>query len=301
MLSVGQMVEKNYTLHFQNHSCIILDCEGNELMNVKMLRKSFPVEWTKSENLSLTSRSEESELWHKRFGHFHYLGLKELRTRDMALDLPEIEEKNNLCIAYQLGKLSIPSFPSDQAWRASDKLQLIHTDVCGPMKIESLNGSRYFVLFIDDYSRMAWVYFLKQKNEVADVFRKFKLLDKNQAGTMIKAIRSDNGTEYISSEFCPNCHEAGIQHQFTTSYTPQQNGVSERRNRTIMEMAEKKLPKMFWAEAVNTVVYLLNRLPTKAVKKQTPVEALSGVKPAVGNLKNIWKHMLCHGSSKQEN
>ena len=134
------------------------------------------------------------------------------------------------------------------------------------------------------------MFFLKLKSEVAVVFERFKVQVEKQSGLSIKNVRSDNGSEYTSNEFEKICREAGIIHQFSCPYTPQQNGVSERKNRTVMEMArcmvaEKGLPKSFWAEAVNTVVYLLNRLPTKALTNQTPYEAWYGMKPSVRNLK----------------
>ncbi|WKA11188.1 hypothetical protein VitviT2T_028713 [Vitis vinifera] len=111
-----------------------------------------------------------------------------------------------------------------------------------------------------------------------------------QSGQNVKVLRTDNGGEYISKEFNVFCQEAGIVHQLTTPYSPQRNGVSERKNRTMMEMArcmlfEKKLPKLLWAKVVNTSVYLLNRLPTKSVQSKTPIEAWSGVKPFVKHLK----------------
>jgi len=137
---------------------------------------------------------------------------------------------------------------------------------------------------------MCWIYFLRFKSEVAEVFWKFKALVENQSGCKLQVLRSDNGTEYTSDQFKNFCEVAGIEHQLTTPYTPQQNGVSERKNRTIMEMSrcmlhEKELPKKFWVEASNTAVFLLNRLPTKAVNGQTPFEAWHGYKPLLKNLK----------------
>ena len=131
---------------------------------------------------------------------------------------------------------------------------------------------------------------MKFKSEVACVFQKFKALVENQVDCKIKVLRSDNGTEYTSDQFEKFCFEAGIEHQLTVTYTPQQNGVSERKNRTVMEMArcllfEKRLPKSFWAEAVYTSVYLLNRLPTKVLKNKTPFEAWYETKAAVDHLK----------------
>nr|KYP36517.1 Retrovirus-related Pol polyprotein from transposon TNT 1-94 [Cajanus cajan] len=137
---------------------------------------------------------------------------------------------------------------------------------------------------------MSWVFFLKQKSDVFVAFQKFKILVENEAGCQIKKLRSNNGTEYTAGEFKKFCDQAGIQHQFIVPYTPQQSRVSERKNRTMMEMAqcllfEKGLPKTFWAEAVNTSVYLLNLLPTKALKGKTPYEAWCGRKPSVEHLK----------------
>lgn len=136
----------------------------------------------------------------------------------------------------------------------------------------------------------AGFFFLKFKSEVAGVFLKFKKLVENESGCNIQVLRSDNGREYTSGEFNSFCEEAGIKHQLTAPYTPQQNGVSERRNRYIMEMTrcmlhEKNLPKKFWAEAANTSVFLQNRLPTTAVKNQTPFEAWYGYKPSLNFLK----------------
>ena len=137
---------------------------------------------------------------------------------------------------------------------------------------------------------MCWVYFLKFKTEVASVFLKFKNWIENQSGHGIRVIKSDNGTEYTSNKFAKFFHDAGIEHQYTTPYTSQQNGVSERKNRTIIEMVryllfEKDLPKKFWAKAVNIAVFLLNRLPTRALQNKTPYKAWHGYKPTLQNLK----------------
>jgi transposase InsO family protein len=163
------------------------------------------------------------------------------------------------------------------------------------MKTPSLNDSKYYIAFIDDYSRMCWIYFMKFKSEVADIFMKFKAWVETQSESKMHVIRSNNGnngTEYTCEKFNKFCEDAGIEHQLTAPYTPQQNGVVERKNRTIMEMArcllhDKGLPKKFWAEAANTAVFLLNRLPTKAVQKKTPFEAWHGSKPKLINPKTF--------------
>ncbi|KAL0326674.1 UNVERIFIED_CONTAM: Retrovirus-related Pol polyprotein from transposon TNT 1-94 [Sesamum angustifolium] len=155
------------------------------------------------------------------------------------------------------------------------------------MRTPSHEQNRYFILFIDDYSNDL-VYFMREKSEVFKVFKKFKNLVEKQSGRSVKVLRSDRGKEYNNSEFDKFCEEEGIEHQTTVSYNPQQK--MRRKNRTVMEMArsmlqEKYLPKAFWAEAVYTAVYLLNRCPTKAVQNMTPIEAWSGKKPSAKHLR----------------
>ncbi|XP_057996507.1 uncharacterized protein LOC131175847 [Hevea brasiliensis] len=182
------------------------------------------------------------------------------------------------------------SFPSDSMWRAKEKLELVHSDVCGPMSVPSLRQNKYFILFIDDLTRMTWAYFISSKAQVFSVFKKFKALVEKQSGCKIKTLRSDNGKEYTFVEFEKFCEEAGIVYHLTVPYSPQQNGVSKRKNRTIVEMArcmlkEKELPKEFWAEAIYTTTYLLNRLPTRSVDRMTPIEAWFESKPSAKHLK----------------
>jgi len=131
----------------------------------------------------------------------------------------------------------------------------VHTDVCGPITPVSFSGKRYFLTFIDDFSRKTWIYFLKEKSEVFGVFKKFKVIIENETDTKIKAIRLDRGGEYTSAEFMRYCEELDIKRLLTASYSPQQNGVAERKNQTILNMVRamlkgKNMSKEFWAEAV---------------------------------------------------
>jgi transposase InsO family protein len=240
--------------------------------------------------MAMKAEVEDSWLWHKRFGHFNLHALRILSQKNMMRDLPSIKDTGDVCEGCQLGKQHRQAFPSGKAWRAKEFLELVHTDVCGPMRTPSLDKSRYFILFIDDYSRMTWVYFLHEKSEVFKTFQKFKNHVEKQSGRNIKVLRSDRGKEYTSKEFNKFCEEEGVEHQLTVGYAPEQNGVSERKNRTVMEMArsmlyENGLPKTFWAEAVYTAVYLLNRCPTKALQDKTPIEAWSNQKPSAKHLK----------------
>jgi len=143
-------------------------------------------------------------------------------------------------------------------------LELVHTDVCGPMNISSVRGNKYFLTFIDDFSRKTWIYLLKSKDEVFHCFKIFKAFVERESDRLIKMVRSDGGGENNSNEFKRHCEELGLQHNIICPYTPQHNGVSERKNRTIMDMARnmlkaKGMPNYFWAEVVTCAVYLINR------------------------------------------
>lgn len=237
----------------------------------------------------VTGAKNDSELWHLRYGHLNFKGLKLLGQKGMVTGLPKINSFD-LCESCIYGKQSRKSFPIRKAWRASACLELIHADLCGPMNIESFGGSRYFLLITDDFSRMSWVYFLKYKSNVFENFRKYKALVENNSGLRIKTLRTDRGGEFLSNEFVHFCDESGIHKELTAPYTPEQNGVAERKNRTVVEMARsllkgKGLPNQYWAEAVATSVYLLNISPTKAVMNQTPYEAWKGKSPSVSHLR----------------
>ena len=153
----------------------------------------------------------------------------------------------------------------------------------------STGQNRYFLTFIGDFSRKTWIYFLKRKLEVLNCFKDFKAIIEKQNGYKIRIMRSDQGGEYNSNDFEAFCTQQGIRHQTTPAYTPQLNGVAERKNRTILDMVRsllkaKKLPKQYWAEAVSCAVYLLNRCPTRSLQVVTPQEAWSGHKPSVTHL-----------------
>ena len=271
---------------------MITDAQGREVFKVQMEGKSFVLNLMEEEQVAVHKEDSTTMLWHQRLGHVHHAALLLMQKNNLGEGLPELEEELSTCAACQYGKQTRLPFPQNKAWRATQKLQLVHTDVGGPQQTPSLNGSKFYIAFIDDHTRMCWIYFMKFKSEVADIFWKFKAWVENQSRCKLQVIRSDNGTEYTSKKFNKFCENAGIEHQLTAPYTPQQNGVVERKNRTLMEMTrcllhDKGLPKKLWAEAANTAIFLLNRLPTKALQQRTPFEAWYGYKPRLQNLKTF--------------
>jgi hypothetical protein len=228
------------------------------------------------------------ELWHRRYAHLHYQALPSLNQ--MVLGVPELQPANEgICKGCALGKSVKKPFPSSEN-RSKEILNLIHSDVCGPMPVKSLGGSLYYVTFIDDFSRKTWMYLLKSKDEVFDKFQEFKAEVENLTGKKIKTLRSDNGGEYTSKELISFCKEAGIKRELIVPHNPQQNGVAERKNRSIEEFVkamlnDQSLSMFLWGEAAMAVVYVQNRSPHRILKDMTPEEAFSGKKPSVEHLR----------------
>ena len=166
----------------------------------------------------------------------------------------------------------------------------MHTDIMGPMQQESLSGSRYTLVFTDDCSRKSWAYFLKHKSETMSKFREFKRKLELETGNQLYFLQSDRGGEYTSNEFKTFCSQNGIHQELTQAGTPQQNGVSECRNRTIMEKARSmavdcNLPKNLWTEVVSHATFLINRSPTRANSGTTPEAKYSSKVPDISTLK----------------
>ncbi|KAL5760877.1 hypothetical protein ACOSQ2_019715 [Xanthoceras sorbifolium] len=241
------------------------------------------------ENIVAVADSDgKSNLWHQRLGHMSEKGMKTLLSKGKLPDLKAVDV--GLCEDCIFGKQKKVSFAKIGKIPKAEKLELVHTDVWGPSPVSSLSGSLYYVTFIDDSTRKVWVYFLKKKSEVFDTFRKWKAMVENETGLKIKRLRSDNGGEYKDSRFREFCANSGIKMEKTVPMTPQQNGVAERMNRTLNEHARSMrlhagLPKMLWAEAVNTAAYLINRGPSVPLDGGIPEEVWSGKEVNISHLR----------------
>ncbi|GJT32829.1 retrotransposon protein, putative, ty1-copia subclass [Tanacetum coccineum] len=227
-------------------------------------------------------------LWHCPLGHISKKRIEKLQ-HDGLLNSTDIKSFEK-CVPCMSGKMARKPY-SHQVERATNLLGLIHTDVCGPFKIMSRQGAYYFVTFTDDFSRYGYVYLLKHKHEVFETFKVFQKEVENQLGKTIKSLCSDRGGEYMSQEFLDHLKQHGIIAYQTPPYTPQYNGVSERRNRTLLDMvhsmmSQTTLPKSFWDYALESVAHILNMVPTKKVDK-TPYEVWHGQAPKLSYLK-VW-------------
>lgn len=243
------------------------------------------------EQQCLTATSEEIHwLWHYRFGHLNFKSLQQLQCGDLVQGLPNMKLPSQICEYCCISKQPRHALKSKGHHRSQDKLEVLYSDVCGPFETQSLGGNKYFVSFIDEFTRMLWVYLMNKKSEVLAVFKRFKTMCEKQSGKALKILRTDGGGEYTSHAFQQFCDEEGIIHDMIAPYTPQHNGIVERRNRTILDMARsmlkgRKLPKTFWGETVSTAAFILNKCPTKSLPNSTPKEAWSGVKPDISHFK----------------
>lgn len=290
LLSIGQLQEKGLAILIQSGMCRVYHPHKGLIIKTNMTANRMFVllaqSQAKKESCFHTTTQDLSHLWHRRYGHLGKKGLKTLQSKKMVRGLPQLPTSTVVCSDCVKGKQHRDPIPKKSQWRATEKLQLIHADICGPITPASNSQKRYSLCFIDDYSRKAWIYFLLQKSEAFHYFKCFKNLVEKETGLPVKCLRTNRGGEFNSVEFNEFCKQSGIKRQLTTTYTPQQNGVAERKNRTVMNMvrsmlSEKKIPKTFRPEAVNWTVYVLNRSPTLAVKGMTPEETWSGMKPSV--------------------
>jgi hypothetical protein len=234
----------------------------------------------------LTHVDDSSRLWHVRFVHLNFRYMQQLNKKGMVVGLPNIHFSKGVCEGCVLGKHPQEKFEKGKAHRASSPLDLIHSDLMGPFMRPSISKARYVLIFLDDYSRYTWVFFLRLKPKVFEHLKEFKALVETQSGTRIKSLRTDNGGEYVNKNVQNLCLEARIQLQHTVPYTPQQNGVVEWKNGSLKEMAScmlhaRSLPPKLWVEALNCANHIQNKSPHIFIKDMTHFEAWSGNKPEV--------------------
>ena len=291
LVSVSRAAEAGKTTTFDETCCQIQDRDGKLVAMASRAGSLYYLD-CQSDHQQVHVATKE-DVWHRRFGHLGARSLQKL-ARDELVEGLDYDPKKEIsfCESCTEGKHSRSPFPTCGGKRSEEPLGLVHSDVCGKMNAQSLSGAEYFLTFIDDKTRFVWVYVLKRKDQVFERSLEWKPLAEKSTGRKLKILRTDNGGEYISSEFKQYLKSEGVRHELTVPKTPEQNGVAERMNRTLVEMvrsmlADAKLPHRFWAEALSTAAYLRNRSPTKAVSGMTPFEAWTGETPNVKYLRTF--------------
>ncbi len=292
LLSISKATELGNTTDFNEKGCQIYNAKGKLIAEGSKIGSLYYLNCSMGNvKVNVANRKTNENIWHRRFGHLGIQNLQRLARSKMVrgFDFNTLKQID-FCEACVEGKHHRTQFPTSNSGRAKEPLALVHSDVCGKVNAKSLGGAEYFLTFIDDFSHYTWVYVLKKKDEVFNYFLKWKALVERSSGKHLKVLRSDNGGEYLSTEFKDYLKSEGIRHERTVPKSPEQNGIAERMNRTLVEtlrsmLVDAKLPQAFWAEAVSTAVYLRNRSPTKAIEDMTPFEAWMKQKPQVEHLR----------------
>ncbi|GJV91999.1 putative ribonuclease H-like domain-containing protein [Tanacetum coccineum] len=234
---------------------------------------------------------DESNLWHRRLGHINFKNMNKLVRGNLVRGFPsKIFENDHSYVACQKGKQHKASCKTKLVNSINKPLHMLHMDLFGPTNVKSLMKKSYYLVVTDDFSRFSWVFFLATKDETSGILKTFITEIENQLDYKVKVIRSDNGTEFKNSVMNQFCEMKGIKREFSVARTPQQNGVAERKKRTLREavrtmFVDSKLPTTFWAEAVNTACYVLNRVLVIKPHSKTPYELIRGRIPLIDFMK----------------
>ncbi|KAJ9542522.1 hypothetical protein OSB04_029028 [Centaurea solstitialis] len=293
LLSISQLCDLGYKVIFDICACNVINNQGESVLSGSRKENVYIINMdnnTETESICFISDDAEKKswLWHKKLSHLNFRTLHSLSSKDLVIGLPKLNIlKDKVCGACEKGKISRSSFKSKQNFSINTPLQLLHVDLCGPVSTPSLGGKRYILVLVDEFSRFTWTFFLRHKGDAAEEIILFIKKIEVRTGLPVRSIRSDNGTEFKNYTLDAFLNDKGISQQFSAVRSPQQNGVVERKNRTLCEAArsmlcEANLPTYFWAEAVNTACYTQNRsLITKRLGK-TPYELFKGKKPKIG-------------------
>lgn len=289
LISLGVLDQLGYTFKANNGNLTVskgalilmrgVRSNGLYVLSAKTIVGSLDI--SEAQNLS------QPNIWHLRLAHISEKGLYELNKQGLLKSLQHTSV--GLCEDCLRGKATRVRFQKG-LHVSKEPLDYVHSDLWGPSSITSNGGARYFMTLIDDFSRRVWIYTLKHKSEALQRFKQWVTLNENQYDRKVKKFRTDNGLEFCSKDFDEFCRNHGIVRHLTVAGTPQQNGVAERMNRTILErvrcmLSHSGLNKTYWAEAATTACYLINRSPSVPIDFLTPMEKWSGRAPNLENLK----------------
>ncbi|GJZ30538.1 putative ribonuclease H-like domain-containing protein [Tanacetum coccineum] len=309
LFSVSQMCDKKNYVLFTDTECLVLSpnfkmSDENQIL-LKIPRKnnmySFDMKnIVPKESLTclvVKAILDESMLWHIRLGHINFKNINKLVKDNLVRGLPTKHfENDQTCVACLKGTQHIASCKSKVLNPITKPLFMLHMDLFGPTFESSLMYKKYCLVVTNDYNRFTWVFFLSSKDETSEILKNFIKVIENLVDKKVKIIRSDNGTEFKNKVMDDFCKEKGIKREYSVARTPQQNGVAERRNRTLIEaartmLADSKLPTTFWAEAVSTACYVQNRVLVVKPHNKTPYELFRGFKPTLSFMRPFGCHV----------
>ncbi|GJR15675.1 putative ribonuclease H-like domain-containing protein [Tanacetum coccineum] len=307
--SVSQMCDKKNSVLFTDTGCFVLSRdfkladESQVLLKVPRKNNMYSVDMNNivpKECLTClvaNATLDESMLWHKRLGHVNSKTINKLVKENLVRGLPiKRFENNQTCVACLKGKQHKASCKSKIQNSITQPLFMLHMDLFGPTFMSSLMNKKYCLIVTDYYSRFTLVFFLATKDETSDILKRFITEIENLVDKKVKIIKCDNGTEFKNRVMSEFCEQKGIKREFSVARTPQQNGVAERRNMTLIEaartmLADSKLPTTFWAEAVNTACCVQNRVLVVKPHNKTPYKLFRGRTPALSFMRPFGCHV----------
>ncbi|GJW25358.1 retrovirus-related pol polyprotein from transposon TNT 1-94 [Tanacetum coccineum] len=266
LFSVGQFCDADLEVTFWKSTCYVRDLKGNNLLTGNRGSDLYTIslqETTSSTPICFMAKASPTQawLWHRRHSHLNFNYINLLSKKDVMVSLPKLKYvKDQLCSSYKVSKAKKSSFKTKAIPSSKGRLNLLHIDLCGPMRVTSINGKKYILVIVDDYSRYTWTLLLRSKDETPEVLKDF-----------LKMIQQ------------------GIEHQTSTPRTPEQNSVVKRRNPTLVEVARmmfsaSKIPLFFWAEAIATACYTHNRSIIISTHEKTAYHIINDMKPSIKHL-----------------
>ena len=305
LISIGFFTNKEFTLEFQKSLCLIKNMDGSPIASAirnlanglyklegETLIRCHEFHTSTQEALALMLQPSRASLWHKTLGHFHFQGICRMLQFGAVHGLPNMSISNYPCSSCLTKKQSRKTISKVRTHESTEILQLVHSDVAGPFCVRSLGGAKYFVTFIDNFSRKNWVYFMSSKDQVFEKFKLFLHEFKRMSGKKLQILCTDNGGEYVSKIFLSYNANAGIIWQYSQPDTPQHNGIAERRNNSLLDiirtlLSDTVLPNHLWAKVVRAAYIIMNLRSSKAHPDKTPDELFSGIKSSVSHLRTF--------------
>lgn len=321
LMSIRRLTRNGYKVVFENDDATVMKNDAIIFIARAKPNGLYEVELQIEHNIFAGIAGEKNvnrltqDLWHFRLGHVNVCDLKKMIHNKMVngIDAIDVCTDDKFCEPCVMGKHTRLPYNKKHIKRSKRILELIHTDVCGALSTTAIDGSNYFVSFVDDYSRASMIYCIKHKDEVKDKFIEFVEMAEAKHGCKVSKLRADNGGEYISNAIKQYCKSKGIHISYTVPYNPQMNGIAERLNRTLQEKAlsmlvASGLERRYWNEAILTANYIKNRLPTSAYgeqfAKETSAEIWYGQKPNLSNMRifgsTCYNHIPSEKRSKLE-
>nr|GFB89306.1 hypothetical protein [Tanacetum cinerariifolium] len=277
---------------FRKSTCFIRDLKRNDLLTGSRGTELYSITLQSSNSPNLIclmakATSSQAWLWHRRLSHLNFDTINLLSKNDIVVGLPKLKFiKDHLCSSCELGKAKRKSFHTKLTPSSKRRLHLLHMDLCSPMRVASIDGKRYILVIVDDYSRYTWTHFLRSKDETPKVLIDFLKLVQRGLQAQVRVVQTDKGIEFLNQTLHAYFAAEGIQHQTSVARTPEQNGVVERQNRTLVEatrtmLSAAKIPLFYWAEAIATACFTQNRSLVIPHHEKAPYHIINEWKPPV--------------------